>query len=194
MSAESEYSFKDKTLLVGPVYLKKKTGLILQDYANPEIEKIEIYTLGNIVPNDNNNQDGVPYISNINSMKVLCYTDNSNESNKYYILKLNCCSGEYNRNNPKFFSILFAKNKLFNENMFSINSKVIELEYDTIYTNNWFNLEYDIDIIHLEPNELATYIESNNNFLKSTKIKIKIFLTDKGVKKLQRFFVKYPLI
>ncbi len=192
--SDSEYSHVDTAFLVGPVYLKKKIGLILQDYANPEIENIEIYTLGNIVPNENNNLDGVPYISKINSMKLLCYENDNNQSNKYYILQLNCCSAEYNKYHPKYFSILFAKNKLVNENMFSINSKVIELEYDTIYSNSWFNLEYNIHTINLEPNELATHIKSNNNFLKSSKVKIKIFLTDRGVKKLQRFFVKYPLV
>jgi len=192
--SDSNFLLDNTTYLVGPTYLKKKVGLILKDYANPEIENIEIYTLGDIVPNEENNPLGVPYISKINSLKLLCYVDNTNENNKYYTLKINCCSAEYNRYDPKYFSILFAKNKLVNENMFSINSNVIELEYDTIYSNNWFNLEYDTNTLNIASNELGIHIKSNNNFLKSTKIKIKIFLTDKGVKKLQRFFVKCPLV
>ncbi len=192
--SDSNYSLVNSTFLVGPTYLKKKVGLLLKDYANPEIENIEIYTLGNIVPNDDNNPEGVPYISKINSLKLLCYENNTNANNKYYTLKMNCSSAEYNRYDPKYFSILFAKNKLVHENMFSINSNVIELEYDTIYSNNWFNLEYDTNTLNIAPNELGIHIKSNNNFLKSTKVKIRIFLTDKGVKKLQKFFVKYPLV
>jgi hypothetical protein len=158
------YEFK------GPKY----GNCIIKDYKNPSIDKVELYF------NDNTE----PFITTIN---YFCIQKN-NETNNFNI-SLSTKDGNYNDYKHKYYFNAFYRKNNIKLNELNYNNGIIELSFNNLY-DVAYNVKFGYTYINCLSDQILTSIESNNDYNKSNKIKIKIFFSKSGTKGIQEYFSK----
>ncbi len=156
------YEFK------GPKYGHR----IIKDYTNPSIERVELYFNDNIEP----------FITTINHFCI----HKNNETNNFNI-SLSAKDGKYNDYKHKYYFDAYYSKKNIKLDELNYNNGIIELSFNNLY-DTAYNVKFGYRSINYLSDQILTFIESNNDYNKSNKIKIKIFFSKSGTKGIQEYF------
>lgn len=183
-------------ILHGPKYGAKK----INTYSKPEILKIELIKT-------NTNNEEISLTTELNDLELYYNGSDILHSNKSvaipepipdylnnydFILKVQDANHIKKYDND-YFEAVFSTSKL-KENKFSYQNSILTLDLDTKCCSR-ADATWNYDYISLTDNEILTYIKSNNNkYNDISHINIKIYLSELGATKLERYFTKFPLI
>jgi hypothetical protein len=178
--------------LSGPKYGARK----INSYSKPDILNVELFK----------NDEEIGLITGMNDIDLyyqgsdILYSNrltNSAEpipdylNNYSFIIEVKD-TNHIKKYDNNFFEAVFSTNKL-KSSQFTYVNNILTIDLDTKNVS-YADARWNYDYIVLNDNQILTHIKSNNGrYNDINHIKIKIYFSDLGAKKLERYFTKYPL-